>query len=183
MRHVHIVARIGILVVAMGVGARADEQGRIVISTDTKAKKGMYPIAVPLALSGDPELVKMVGDLQAFDLNVSSWFKVLDPKSFLADLKVEGMSIDPAKRQNVGAFGVIKPSHEPGVLRFKLYEVEKGAQPVLEKEYPYRALSDARKSVHRWCNEVNKYFTGEPGFFGSIMTFSTSKKIMVMDFE
>src|SRR5262249_28661605 len=117
------------------------------------------------------------------DLNVSSWFKVLDPKSFLADLKVEGMSIDPAKWQNVGAFGVIKTSIEPGVLRFKLYEVEKGAQPVLEKEYPYRALADARKSVHKWCNEVNKYFTGEPGFFGSILTFSTSKKIMVMDFE
>src|SRR5262249_16186812 len=35
----------------------------------------------------------------------------------------------------------------------------------------------------KWCNEVNKYFTGEPGFFGSILTFSTSKKIMVMDFE
>src|SRR5262249_49866766 len=97
MRHVHIVTRIGILaaVFALLALAHADEQGRIVISTDTKAKKGMYPIAVPLALTGDPELVKMVADLQTFDLNVSSWFKVLDPKSFLADLKVEGMSIDP----------------------------------------------------------------------------------------
>src|SRR5262249_56115105 len=99
MRHVHIVARIGILVVAMGVGARADEQGRIVISTDTKAKKGMYPIAVPLALSGDPELVKMVGDLQAFDLNVSSWFKVLAPNTFLPALKAKRISIHPPNRQ------------------------------------------------------------------------------------
>jgi TolB protein len=185
MRHVHIVARIGFLTAAFALLAlaRGDETGRIVISTDTKAKKGMYPIAVPLPLSGDPEVVKMVGEVQTFDLNVSSWFKALDPKSFLADLKTEGMSIDPAKWQNVGAFGVIKTSVEPGVLRFKLYEVEKGATPVLEREYPYRALADARKSVHRWCNEVVKYYTGEPGFFGSIMTFSTSKKIMVMDFD
>ncbi len=185
MRHVHLANRVAFLATALALAlpARADETNRIVISTETKAKKGMYPMAVPLPPTGDPQLSQMVTEVQTFDLNVSSWFKVLDPKSFLADLKTEGMSIDPAKWQNVGAFGVIKTAIQPGVLSFKLYEVEKGAVPVLEKQYPYRAADDARKSVHKWCNAVVAYYTGEPGFFGSIMTFSTSKKIMVMDFD
>jgi len=189
MRHVHIangITLVAVLLVSMPT-ARADDS-RIVISTETKAKKGMYPIAVPLPQTGDPALAQLVTEVQTFDLNVSSWFKVLDPKSFLADLKSEDMSIDPQKWANVGAFGVIKTkvsvSGNTATLEFKLYEVDKGAAPVLEKQY-FGAVADARKNVHKWCNDVVKYLTGDrdPGFFGSQMTFSNSKKIMVMDFD
>lgn len=183
MRHVYLAAGIA-FVVGLAGPARADD--RIVISTETKAKKGMYPIAVPLPPTGDPQLAQMVTEVQTFDLNVSSWFKVLDSKSFLADLRAEDMSIEPGAWTNVGAFGVIKTkvSNAGGqaTLEFKLYEVEKGAVPVLERRYT-SSVADARKNVHRWCNEVVRYFTGESGFFGSQMTFSTSKKIMAMDFD
>jgi TolB protein len=159
---------------------------RVVISTETKAKKGMYPIAVPMPVGGDPVLSQLVTQVQTFDFNVSSWFKVLDPKSFLADLRTEGMSIDPTRWKDVGAYGVVKTnatvSGGQARLQFKLYEVEKGATPVLEREYS-GPVGDARKLVHRWCNEVVRHFTGEPGFFGSQMTFSNSKKIYVMDFD
>ena len=62
---------------------------------------------------------------------MSSWFKVLDPKGFLADLEKEGMSIEPQKWKDVGAFGVIKAratlSGGKVKLSFKLYETDKGA--------------------------------------------------------
>ncbi len=192
MRHVHVETRVivaslaaALLTLSVGMGA-AHAQDRIVISTETKAKKGLYPIAVPMPTGGDPTLSQLVTQVQSFDLNVSSWFKVLDPRSFLADLRTEGMSIQPARWRDVGAFGVIKTtatvSGGRATLTFKLYEVEKGAQPVLEKTYT-GPVAEARQLTHRWCNDVVRHFTGEPGFFGSKMTFSSAKKVFVMDFD
>src|SRR5262249_10681760 len=187
MRHVHLangVALAAVLAVAVPI-ARADDN-RIVISTDTKAKRGLDPMAVPLPPTGDAALSQLVTDVQTFDLNVSSWFKVLDPKSFLADLRSEDMSINPQSWANVGAFGVIKSkvtvSGNTATLQFKLYEVDKGAVPVLEKQY-FGSVADTRKNVHKWCNEVVAHYTGEPGFFGSQGTFSNSKRTMVIDFD
>jgi len=187
MRHLQLKNGIAVAVVAVLLSAGlAWGQERIVISTDTKAKKGMYPIAVPMPPTGDPTLAQLVTQVQTFDLDVSSWFKVLDPKSFLADLKTEGMTIEPERWKNVGAFGVIKTSVTASggqaTLEFKLYEVEKGNQPVLERKYT-GPVADARKLTHRWCNDVVRYFTGENGFFGTQMTFTSNKTIYVMDFD
>ena len=77
MRHIHLangVALAAVLVVAVPT-ARAQNSGPIVITTDTKAKRGMYPMAVPLPPTGDAALSQLVTDVQTFDLNVSSWFK------------------------------------------------------------------------------------------------------------
>ncbi len=141
---------------------------------------------MPAPVGSDPNLAQLVVAVQSFDLGVSSWFKVLDPRSFLADLRGEGMGIDPRAWRDVGAFGVVKVqatvSGGQANLQFKLYEVDKGAQPVLERQYT-GAVADARKLTHRWCNEVVKYYTDEDGFFGSQITFSTGRKIMVMDFD
>jgi TolB protein len=192
MRHVHIKPRVKLAAACLAAvlatlpAGSAKSDDRIVISTDTKAKKGLYPIAVPMPASGDPVLSQLVTQVQSFDLAVSSWFKVLDPKSFLADLRTEGMGIDPQRWKDVGAFGVIKTnvtvSGGNATLQFKLYEVEKGAAPVLERQYT-GSSNDVRKLVHQWANEVVKHFTGELGFFGSQMTFSNSKKVYVMDFD
>ena len=41
--------------------------------------------------------------------------------------------------------------------------------------------------MHRWCNEVVKYYTNEPGFFGSKIAFTAKGKgtsaIFAMDFD
>src|SRR5262249_11051848 len=134
MRALYIQTIAMLIVVGLGAGsARADDSGRIIINTDIKAKKGTYPIAVPMPPTGDSQLAQMVTEVQTFDLNVSSWFKVLDPKSFLADLRAEDMSIEPQRWASVGASGVIKTkvsvSSGAATLEFKLYEVEKGAVP------------------------------------------------------
>jgi TolB protein len=153
--------------------------GPVILDGETKTKKGLYPIAVPMPVDSDEATSKLVVQVMSFDLSVASWFKVLDPKSFLANLQSEGMSIDPQKWKDVGAFGVVKAqitlSGGKVKLEFKLYEVDKGAVPVLEKEYS-GAIGDTRKLVHRWCNDVVKYYTGEDGFFGSPIVFSVKKK-------
>jgi TolB protein len=148
-------------------------------------KRTPYPIAVPAAPDGDAAVTKEVAQVEAFDLAVAGMFKVLDPQGFLADLKAEGLAIDPPKWKDVGAFGVIKYKVTASDLEFRLYEISKGTTAVLTRTYPRKG--DTRSIVHRWCNEVVKYYTGEPGFFGSKIAFTAKSKstsaIYAMDFD
>jgi TolB protein len=180
---------IGLVVVATfasAVQAQAQPSGGGGAVIDVSGTKGgKYPIALPTAPEGDATSSE-VAQVENFDLNVAGPFKVLDPKSFLADLKTEGLGIDPQKWKDVGAYGVIKYKVSGDAIDFKLYEVSKGAKPSLEKSYK-RAGTDTRTIVHRWANEVVKYYTGEPGFFGSKIAFTAKGKgqsaIMAMDFD
>jgi len=164
--------------------ARADEPKAGVV-IDVNAKRGLYPIAVPTSVDGDSGASKEVAAVAAFDLSIASVFKVVDPKSFLADLKAEGMGIDPQKWKDVGAFGVIKYRVTATEIEFRLYEVSKGTNPSLTKTYSRR--DNTRVITHRWCNEVFKYYTSEPGFFGSKIAFTAkgkgTSKIFAMDFD
>ncbi len=167
--------------------AEADDKSAVIIDLDNP-KRSLYPIAVPTPI-GDAALAKEVESIAQFDLGVAGWFKVLDPRSFLADLAAEKLGIEVQKWKDVGAFGVVKGKvvkTGSGVeLTFRLYEVEKGDKPVLSKTYKG---SQVRPLVHRWCNELVEYYTGEPGFFGSKIAFVTrrrrgGKAIMAMGFD
>jgi TolB protein len=183
-----LIATLVALALVPAGAARAD--GKVVLDANTKATKGLYPIAVPIPVGSDAASAKTLTDVVSFDLSVASWFKVLDPKSFLADLNAEGMSIEPQKWKDVGAFGVVKThaTSAGGQLKvdFKLYETDKGAVAVLERSYT-GAPGDARKLAHRWANEVVKYYTGEPGFFGSTIVLSAKRRggssIVAVDFD
>lgn len=148
-------------------------------------KKGSYPIALPTAPEGDA-VAREIAQVQAFDLSVAGPFKVLEPQSFLADLKAEGLTIEPQKWKDVGALGVIKYRVTATDIEFRLYEVAKGTNASLTKTYK-RGGTNTRQIVHRWCNEVVKFYTGEPGFFGSKITFTArgkkSSAIYAMDFD
>jgi TolB protein len=160
-----------------------DPQGGVVIEVNG-AKRGLYPLATPAAPEGDAT-AKEVAQVEAFDMQVAGVFKVLDPRSFLADLKSEGLGIDPQKWKDVGAYGVMKYKAGPDSIEFRLYEVSKGATPVLTKTYAKKGA--VRQIVHRWCNEVVNYYTNEPGFFGSQIAFTAKGKgtsaIYAMDFD
>jgi TolB protein len=149
-------------------------------------KKGNYPLALPLAVDGDTTVAKEIATVASFDMTVAGVFKVLDPTGFLADLKTEGLGIEPQKWKDVGALGVVKYKATPTDIEFRLYEVTKGNTAVLSKTYK-RAGQTTRQIVHRWCNEVVKYYTGEPGFFGSKIAFAAKGKkasaIYAMDFD
>jgi TolB protein len=165
--------------------ARADEPSGGVVIDVSGAKRVLYPIAVPMAVEGDQAIAREIAQTASFDLSIASVFKVLDPQGFLADQKAEGLTIDPPKWKDVGAFGVIKYRVGAGEIEFRLYEISKGTTSVLRKTYPLKG--DQRAITHRWCNEVFKYYTGEPGFFGSKLAFTAktgaSSAIWAMDFD
>ena len=166
-------------------GARADEPSGGVVINVNGAKRTLYPIAVPASPEGDSAAAKEIAQVASFDLGVAGMFKVLDPQGFLANLKAEGLTIDPQKWKDVGAFGVIKYKATASEVEFRLYEISKGTAAVLTKSYPRK--DDTRSIAHRWCNEVVKYYTGEPGFFGSKIAFTAKSKstsaIYAMDFD
>jgi TolB protein len=173
-----------IAVVTSSAGAQpADKSGAVIDVSGTKG--GKYPIALPTAPENDTVATEIAA-VEAFDLTLAGPFKVLDSKGFLADLKAEGTGIDPQKWKDVGAYGVIKYKASGDAIDFKLYEVSKGTKPSLEKSYK-RAGTNTRAIVHKWANEVVKYYTGEPGFFGSKIAFTAKGKgqsaVMAMDFD
>jgi len=188
MRTLLLVSMLSLL--ALPRMAAAQDDGRVVIDI-TSAQKSLYPVAIPVGVASDSALAKEVAAILSFDLQVSSWFKVLNPKSFLANLAKEEMSIEPGPWKDVGAYGVVKSrvrrTGNSVKLDFALYEVEKGARPVLEKTYT-GTPDQLRALTHQFANEVVKYFTGEDGFFGSELAFVMKngrgrKQVMAMGFD
>ena len=141
---------------ALGGHSMAEEEGPVVINVDNP-QRTLYAIAVPVGVDSDSKLAKEVAAVASFDLSVAGWFKVISPKSYLADLKKEKLGIVESKWKDVGAFGVIKnkvvKSGSKVTLTFKLYEVQKGNEAVLERTYKGKK-GDIRKLTHKWCNEV-----------------------------
>jgi TolB protein len=187
-QHVVLAAFVAVLsaaILAPGRIARADNPSGGVVIDVKGANRTLYPIAVPASQEGDAAAAREVAQVAAFDLSVAGVFKVLDPAGFLADLKAEGLTIDPAKWKDVGAFGVVKYRATASEIEFRLYEISKGANSVLSKVYPRKG--DTRTLAHRFCNEVVKYYTGESGFFGSKIAFTakggTTSAIYAMDFD
>jgi TolB protein len=178
---------LAIALVASASVATADDG---VIIDVTGAKRGKYPIAIPLAVGSDAAVAREMQAIQSFDLGVSGYFKVLDPAGFLADLEAEKTGIEPQKWKDVGAYGVIKyrvvTSGANVELTAYLYEVSKGNAAVLTKTYT-GTKADLRKMTHAWCNDVVFYYTKEAGFFGSKIAFVAKKKgastVMAVDFD
>jgi len=189
-RRLALVASVALLAVGLRPAAADDETGPVVIDV-TKPQRSLYPLAIPLGVDSDKDLAADVQQVATFDMSVAGWFKVLDPKSFLASLDKEKLGIVPKSWEDVGAFGVFKykatTSGSDVTLTFKLFEVEKGKEPVLERKYTGKK-SEVRDLTHKWCNEVVEYYTGETGFFGSKIAFVVkakkgSKVIKAMDFD
>jgi TolB protein len=188
------VARSALLLISMiafilSAYRTASAQEGVVIDV-SGAKRGAYPLAIPVGVDSDAAAAREVAEVASFDMAVAGFFKVLDPKSFLADLNAEKLSIDPQKWKDVGAFGVMKykvaVSGDNLEFEAKLFEVSKGNVTSLGKFFRGKR-GDLRKFVHMWCNEMVKFYTGEMGFFGSKIAFTVKQKagstIFAMDFD
>jgi TolB protein len=139
--------------------------------------RDLYKIAVP-APNGADGAAQNVQSVMTRDLEISSLFKVLDPRSFLADPDQEadaGFDVDAWRA--VGAQGVVLGSvASTGAkvrLRLGLHETARGKAPVLSRNYS-GTEEDLRGMVHSFVNELIEYFTGEPGVFGSRILFARS---------
>jgi TolB protein len=153
-------------------------------------EQALYRIAVP-DLMGQPGLGTEGSDVLRNDFQLVSLFKVLDPKSFVADLKAEGLNITPTSWQSVGAQGVIKGDlRQTGnmvAVTMQFFEIARGATPTLRKTYN-GPLSDLRSYMHQFANEVVKLLTGESGVFGTKLVFARRqgpgrKDVYLSDFD
>lgn len=180
--------RLATAAVVVAVGALAPmstASGDTVVSGgNSSIKRTLYPIAIQENPTGDTGAAREVSTVASFDLAVAGVFKVLDPKSFLARPN-EGLDFESQKWKDVGAFGVVKYRVTATEIEFRLYEISKGDKPTLTKTYSRK--DSTRAITHKWCNEVVKHLTGEPGFFGSRIAFtakaSGASKILAMDFD
>lgn len=136
--------------------------------------RDLFRIAVPKPIGHD-ETASEIKNISENLLRLSSLFKVLDSKSFIANLSKEGLGISTEPWISVGAQGVIKgrASVSSGrvELDFRLFEVSRGNAAVLSKSYK-GDVKEIRNFVYDWINEVIKYFTGERGSFGSRIAFA-----------
>ncbi len=129
------------------------------------------PLAVPAfrADSGaQAQAAEMTQVLRA-DLQLSGYFDVLDPKSFLADAAegVTAPSIRFSRWADVGAAGLVKALVRQGPQDlagdFHLFEVRAGREVLAQA---YRAPAQgARQLAHRFADEIIQYYTREPGVF------------------
>jgi TolB protein len=185
----------GVLAVVLG-SARAqttppagpDDAVRFKIGT---GGKDLYKIAAPSPLGTQGAQAQAIADQLNTDLSLSGFFKVLDNKAILANLSAEGLTINPPDWRNIGAEGVSKgrvtPYGSEIKVEFRLYEVGRGDQPVLSKDYRAPA-STLRGIIHAWAGEIVRYYTSEQPFFNSRIAFSQPqgkmrRDLYVMDWD
>jgi TolB protein len=155
----------------------------------TDPTRDLIRIAVPPA-TGDTGAG--VGDILAKDLDLSGFFRILDRKSFLANLAAEGLSIVPADWTNVGAQWVTKAQMKQAAggrvfLDLRLYQPAKGPDPALSKALLAENAGQVRRRVHEWAALVVKFITDQDSFFGSRFAFGGTghgvREIYTMDFD
>ena len=174
--------------------APAKEEAPLPASTPiidvSSPEHALYRIAVP-DLLGTPGLGAQGSGVLRNDFSLVSLFKVLDPASFVADLKTEGMSISAGSWQSVGAQGVVKgTATQTGSnvsLNMQFFELARGSEPTLKRTYNGN-VSELRAYMHAFANEVVKLLTGEAGVFGTRLVFARRqgpgrKDVFVSDFD
>jgi TolB protein len=162
---------------------------KVVIDINAPART-LYSMAVP-NLIGDATLGEQGAEVIRNDFRLSSVCSVVDPKSYLADPKAEGLNIFIGAWSAVGAQGVIKgevKSTGDGVqIQMRLYELAKGTTPTLTRSYQGKA-SALRSFMHEFASEVLRVLTGERGAFDTRIAFARRvapgrKDVFVADYD
>jgi TolB protein len=186
-----------LLVVGLGVGLLlvSSASGREYIKISDPNFRP-YPIAIAdiKDVNGTAaDLARQGTETLRFDLGIAGVFKVLDPRSFIADSKQEGLSgasINFSDWINVGAEGLIKVgiyrSGKQIAMEGHLFDVASGKE-LLHKKYKGNAAG-LRKMAHRFADAVVRHFTGSPSVFFTKIVFAKrtrreSKEICIMDFD
>ena len=146
------------------------------------------PLALPPALGAIGPGAQVVEVLGA-DLDRSGLFKLLDPKSFLADPheSTEAAKIDFTRWTAVGAQALVKAvatlDGDTVKVDFHLYDPAKGVE-VLHGSYSAPSQG-VRQIAHRFADDVVNYFTHERGDFETRIAFvrktTGGKQIVVAD--
>ncbi|HJZ88070.1 MAG TPA: protein TolB [Polyangia bacterium] len=168
--------RLTVVLVLVFGAARARAQEPTIRINPSGAE--LYRIGIPGA---DP-----AARVVANDLDLTGFFKILDPRAFPAALSNEPTdTINATNWMQVGGQSVAKVRTGSSDTECRLFEIAKGERPVLSKRY---SGLEMRVAAHECANDLIKYFTGEDGFFGTQITFAQGgrgrvREIMAMDFD
>ncbi|MCG8557216.1 MAG: hypothetical protein MJD61_18310, partial [Proteobacteria bacterium] len=162
---------------------------RVVIDIDAP-DRDLYRIAVPNLL-GPAELGAKAAGVLRNDLKLVSLFRVLDSRSFVADLASEALGIVPNAWTVVGAQGVVKGSlkqvGDQVSAEMRLFEPARGHEPVLSRSYR-GSVSSLRLFMHQFANELLRVLTGKSGAFHTKLTYARRvgpgrKDVYVADYD
>lgn len=155
-----------------------------------------YPIAMPAFKdlgSGGGAVADEGYDILRFDLGLTGAFKLLDPRSFLANPTKEGItgsSINFGDWLNVGAEGLIKVGlAKVGTeltLDAYLFDVATGKEAVHAKLTGQ--VTELRQLVHQFADKVVRHLTGVRSVFATQIAFVKKmrpgvKSVCLMDFD
>ncbi|MBL8602678.1 MAG: PD40 domain-containing protein [Myxococcales bacterium] len=130
----------------------------------------LLPVAIP-ALRGPQG--DQIAAVISNDLRLSSLFRVVDPRSFTADLDAEGLNMNAGSWVSVGATAVVKGqvSGSGDALRVELKVWEPGnpAAPRLTRTY---GPGNLRSLSHRIANDLIQLYTNQQGIFGTRIAFA-----------
>ncbi len=124
------------------------------------------------------------------DLRISGFFEVLDPSKALADPFKQGLEpkeVDFEVVKLLGADIVVggRMSMEGGSLRWEARLYDQPQRRMLFGKVYRGTVQDVRIMVHRFVDEIVKYYTGSPGIFQTQIAFisnrSGAKELMLMD--
>jgi TolB protein len=130
----------------------------------------LLPIAIPAlrGLSGDG-----IAGVVSNDLRLSAMFRVLDPRSFTANLDAEGMTINAGSWTQVGATSVVKGevtgTTDNVRVEIRVWEPGRPASPVFTHNY---GPGTARSIAHQIANDLVEHYTHQQGVFGSRIAFA-----------
>ena len=175
-----------LLLLALAAGTAAHAQRPTIDISGARVQA--YPIALAPP-SGAPDGSDVM-DVLAADFDRSGLFRLLDPRSFLADPAKEGSSastIDFSKWTAVGAQALIKGSATAQAdnvkVDFRLFDVPRAAE-LLHGTYS-APRAGLRQVAHRFADDVVRTFTQEPGVFQTRIAYvretESGKQITVAD--
>ncbi len=172
-------------------GQRPEEEplpSRTVVLNIDAPEQSLYKIAVP-SLLGSAQLGPQGAAVVRRDLQLVSLFDVLDPRSFVADLRAEGLGVRAAAWRAVGAQGVVKGEVRAGgrEVEMRFYDLARGEQPALRHTYRGNP-GQMRRWMHDFSSRIVKLLTGKAAPFNSRLTFARRvgrgrKDIYVADFD
>ncbi|MEL6185380.1 MAG: protein TolB, partial [Myxococcota bacterium] len=174
--------------------AHAQEGRRVIVVGSPDFRP--YPMDIPAlraASAGEAAAAaEVITRTLRFDFRIAAQFDVVDPKSYLADPRKEGLTaptIRFADWVNVGAEGLLKGAVRMDdarlVAELRFFDVASG-RPLLSKTVAFTPET-ARRTAHAFADAVVETLTGDRGIFQTqIAVARKSKKgreLWVMDLD
>lgn len=164
----------------LSLPAFAQTEGDGVDGTVTAGGITIIPVAVPKAFNqgGAADTAGVTEALSGTierDLKITGYFNFISPAAFLVDPAKEGMKPNYKSWFNIGTQGLIKAGYKIAggqvTVDLRLFSVDGARQVPLKgfdapKTMPLKAKT-IRRHAHMFVNEVIRYYTKNPGFFGT----------------